>query len=135
AAGSGPPPAAQQQPPTQAPQPAAATPAQAVQPTGDVARVHEMWGQILDAVRGRNRVAWMMLQTATVAGFDGTTLVLAFEQAGAREGFRNGGRDEIVRQAVKDAFGFDWRIECVVAGEGTGLAAPARRPNPPPTQS
>ncbi|MYS79461.1 DNA polymerase III subunit gamma and tau [Embleya scabrispora] len=135
-AGSGPPPAApqqhtqqpyQSQQPTQAP---AAAPAQA---TGDLARVHEMWPQILDAVRGRNRVAWMMLQTVTVAGFDGTTLTLAFEQAGTREGFRSSGRDEIVRQAVQDAFGFDWRIDCVVTGEAG--AAPTRRPGgptPPP---
>lgn len=134
-AGSGPPPStapqhqaqqAQQQHTQATPPPAAATPAQG---TGDLTRVHEMWPQILDAVRGRNRVAWMMLQTVTVAGFDGTTLTLAFEQAGAREGFRSSGRDEIVRQAVLDAFGFDWRIDCVVAGEGA--AAPARRPATP----
>ncbi|MFI1382960.1 DNA polymerase III subunit gamma and tau [Embleya sp. NPDC020886] len=129
-AGSGPPPAAaphQPQPPQQQYQPTQ-TPPTAVhsQPTGDLARVHEMWPQILDAVRGRNRVAWMMLQTVTVAGFDGTTLTLAFEQAGAREGFRSSGRDEIVRQSVQDAFGFDWRIDCVVTGESG--AAPARRP-------
>ncbi|MET7304932.1 DNA polymerase III subunit gamma and tau, partial [Embleya sp. NPDC005575] len=128
-AGSGPPPAAPQQP-RQHTQPPPHQPAQApAQATGDLARVHEMWPQILDAVRGRNRVAWMMLQTVTVAGFDGTTLTIAFEQAGTREGFRSSGRDEVVRQAVQDAFGFDWRIDCVVTGEAG--AAPTRRPGGP----
>ncbi|MFI6584812.1 DNA polymerase III subunit gamma and tau [Embleya sp. NPDC050493] len=133
-AGSGPPPAAPQQHPQQPHQPHQAPPVAPAQATGDLARVHEMWPQILDAVRGRNRVAWMMLQTVTVAGFDGTTLTLAFEQAGTREGFRSSGRDEIVRQSVQDAFGFDWRIDCVVTGEAG--AAPARRPGgPAPTPS
>ena len=137
AAGSGPAPVAAQPGPAAHPEPAPARqPAQPAASSGDLTRVHEMWGQILDAVRGRNRVAWMMLQTVTVAGFDGTTLTLAFEQAGAREGFRNSGRDEVVRQSVMDVFGLDWRIDCVVAGDGS--AAPARRaqaqPQTPPSQ-
>lgn len=131
AAGSGLPPTQGRPPAPQQPQAHQPTPQAPPAPAGDLTRVHEMWPQILDAVRARNRVAWMMLQTVTVAGFDGTTLTLAFEQAGTREGFRSSGRDEIVRQAVLDAFGLDWRIDCVVAGEGT--AAPAHRPAPAPT--
>ncbi|WP_126639163.1 DNA polymerase III subunit gamma and tau [Embleya hyalina] len=139
AAGSGLPPAQghpqapqqPQQPQPRQPQAQQPTPQAPPAPAGDLTRVHEMWPQILDAVRARNRVAWMMLQTVTVAGFDGTTLTLAFEQAGTREGFRSSGRDEIVRQSVLDAFGLDWRIDCVVAGEGA--AAPTHRPAPAPT--
>jgi DNA polymerase-3 subunit gamma/tau len=112
--------------PPQAPQPQQAPQNhQAPASGGDVNRVRGMWPQIIDAVAKRKRVTWMMLQRAGVAGFDGTTLQVSFEHAGARDGFVNSGHDEVLRQAVLDAFGVDWRIECIVdpgAGSGGGPA-------------
>lgn len=127
-------PAASRPPQQQQQQPQAAAPAQqqqshaapahaAPQPSGggggDVNRVRGMWPQIIDAVARRKRVTWMMLQRAGVAGFDGTTLQVSFEHAGARDGFVNSGHDEVLRQAVMDAVGVEWRIECIV-DPGTG---------------
>lgn len=92
---------------------------------GDVTRVRGMWPQIIEAVARRKRVTWMMLQRAGVAGFDGTTLQISFEHAGARDGFVNSGHDEVLRQAVIDAFGVQWRIECIVdPGTGGGGGGP-----------
>ncbi|GAA4993717.1 hypothetical protein GCM10023205_77990 [Yinghuangia aomiensis] len=115
---------------------------------GDVNRVRGMWPQIIDAVKGRKRVTWMLLQRASVAGFDGKTLQVAFENAGTRDGFVNSGHDEVLRQAIIDAFALDWRIEAIVdpgsggggpapyggnsGGGGRGFAAaPAQPPAPP----
>ncbi|WP_436788048.1 DNA polymerase III subunit gamma and tau [Yinghuangia sp. YIM S10712] len=90
---------------------------------GDINRVRGMWPQIIEAVARRKRVTWVLLQRANVAGFDGTTLQVGFEHAGARDGFVNSGHDEVLRQAVIDAFGVDWRIECIVdPGTGGGPA-------------
>ncbi|WP_436774339.1 DNA polymerase III subunit gamma and tau [Yinghuangia sp. YIM S09857] len=86
---------------------------------GDVNRVRGMWPQIIEAVARRKRVTWVLLQRAGVAGFDGSTLQVSFEHAGARDGFVNSGHDEVLRQAVMDAVGVEWRIECIV-DPGTG---------------
>ncbi|UGQ09053.1 DNA polymerase III subunit gamma and tau [Yinghuangia sp. ASG 101] len=113
----------QQQSPQQPPQQSAPPPAQASGGGGDVTRVRGMWPQIIEAVSRRRKVTWVLLQRANVAGFDGTTLQVSFEHAGARDGFVNSGHDEVLRQSVLDAFGVDWRIECIVdPGTGGGPA-------------
>ncbi len=133
-------PAAQPAPPQQAaPQQQPAPPqaqVQAPQPQaqqGGAGQIRQMWPQILDAVKGRRRVTWMLVQQAQVAGFDGSTLQLSFEHAGTRDGFVNGGHDEILRQALQDSFGMSWRIDCIIdpsvgrgpaPGSGPGQAAP-----------
>nr|WP_134003080.1 DNA polymerase III subunit gamma and tau [Streptomyces sp. 846.5] len=107
-------PPAAQQPPAQPPAP---------QQRGGAGQVRQMWPQILDAVKGRRRVTWMLVQQAQVAGFDGSTLQLSFEHAGTRDGFVNGGHDEILRQAISDSFGMAWRIDCIIdpsVGRGPG---------------
>ncbi|MGR6997216.1 hypothetical protein ACU686_02360 [Yinghuangia aomiensis] len=85
-------PAAQAAPAQSAPAPQASAPQGG---GGDVNRVRGMWPQIIDAVKGRKRVTWMLLQRASVAGFDGKTLQVAFENAGTRDGFVNSGHDEV----------------------------------------
>ncbi|MFC5908118.1 DNA polymerase III subunit gamma and tau [Streptacidiphilus monticola] len=115
--------------PAPAPQPAPQ--AQAAGGAG-VVQVRQMWPQILEAVKGRRRVTWMLLQQGQVAGFDGATLQLAFEHAGTRDGFVNGGHDEILRQALQDALGVNWRVECIVGGPGTGAGPAAGTPGSGP---
>ena len=124
-----------------APAPPAAQQPQAQPPTpqqqGGAGQVRQMWPQILDAVKGRRRVTWMLVQQAQVAGFDGSTLQLSFEHAGTRDGFVNGGHDEILRQAISDSFGMAWRIDCIIdpsVGRGPGLGSgggqAAQQPQP-----
>ncbi|MFF7986597.1 DNA polymerase III subunit gamma and tau [Streptomyces sp. NPDC007901] len=131
-------PAAQQapaQPPTgataPAPAPAAASappaaPAPAaVAPTGGLdPRV--LWPNILEAVKNRRRFTWILLsQNAQVTGFDGTTLQLGFVNAGARDNFSGSGSEDVLRQALTEQFGVQWRIEAVVDPTGGGGPAPA----------
>jgi DNA polymerase-3 subunit gamma/tau len=77
----------------------------------------------------------MLVQQAQVAGFDGSTLQLSFEHAGTRDGFVNGGHDEILRQAISDSFGMAWRIDCIIdpsvgRGPGPGSAGGQAVPQP-----
>ncbi|CAM5465681.1 hypothetical protein SABIM44S_02625 [Streptomyces abikoensis] len=94
-------------------------------PVGDPGQVRQMWPAILDAVKNRRRFTWIVLsQNAEVVGFDGTTLQVGFANAGARDSFANSGSEEVLRQAINDAYQgqLQWKIELVV---GTGGGAPA----------
>ncbi|WP_073495186.1 DNA polymerase III subunit gamma and tau [Actinacidiphila paucisporea] len=124
--------------PTSAPQnpaPAAAptqqqAPAQAQAPaqgaaggSGDPSRVRQMWPQILDAVKNRRRLTWMLLfNNAQVSGFDGETLQVGFDNPGARNSFTNSGSEDVLKQAINDALGVQWRIEAIVDPSGGGPA-------------
>ncbi|MBI0385308.1 DNA polymerase III subunit gamma and tau, partial [Streptomyces albiflaviniger] len=73
----------------------------------------------LEAVKNRRRFTWILLsQNATVSGFDGTTLQLGFSNAGARDSFVGGGSEDVLRQALQDAIGVQWRIEAIVDPSG-----------------
>ncbi|MEU0099466.1 DNA polymerase III subunit gamma and tau [Streptomyces sp. NPDC006267] len=144
APGSGPAPAA---PPPAAPPAAPSAPAA---PEGGqsmaqgAAQVRSMWPDILEAVKNRRRFTWILLsQNAQVAGFDGTTLQIAFLSAGARDNFAGSGSEEVLKQALLERFNAQWRIEAVIdpsggggtppqsGGGGGGRPAPQYQPAPP----
>ncbi|MGW7002246.1 DNA polymerase III subunit gamma and tau [Streptomyces sp. NPDC054933] len=101
-------------------------PAPGAGPVGDPSRVRQMWPDILEAVKNRRRFTWILLsQNAQVVGFDGSTLQLGFANPGARDSFVNGGSDEVLRQAVSDALGVQWKIEAIVDPSG-GAGGPGQ---------
>ncbi|MFJ2575875.1 DNA polymerase III subunit gamma and tau [Kitasatospora aureofaciens] len=116
--------------PTPAPAPA---PTPAAQPSGaaqqGAAQVRQLWPQILEAVKNRRRFTWILLsQNGQVAGFDGSVLQVSFINAGARDSFVGSNSDDVLRQALSDALGVDWRIECIVDPSGGGAGAPSSTP-------
>ncbi|MBB4924731.1 DNA polymerase III subunit gamma and tau [Kitasatospora kifunensis] len=133
APGAAPAPAAQQ-PPQQAAPPVPAAPvapvaaapqvapgqsAPSAQQQQDAAQVRQLWPQVLEAVKNRRRFTWILLsQNGQVAGFDGSTLQVSFINAGARDSFVSSNSDDVLRQALADALGVDWRVECIVDPSG-----------------
>ncbi|MFJ6379684.1 DNA polymerase III subunit gamma and tau [Kitasatospora sp. NPDC092039] len=127
------PPAAQPQAapvpaPTPPPAPAPAPAAPGGQPSASAqqgaAQVRQLWPQILEAVKNRRRFTWILLsQNGQVAGFDGSVLQVSFINAGARDSFVGSNSDDVLRAALADALGVDWRIECIVDPSG-GTAGP-----------
>ncbi|MFJ2862579.1 DNA polymerase III subunit gamma and tau [Kitasatospora sp. NPDC087314] len=122
--------------PAPAPAPVAAP---AGQPSGaaqqGAAQVRQLWPQILEAVKNRRRFTWILLsQNGQVAGFDGSVLQVSFINAGARDSFVGSNSDDVLRQALADALGVDWRIECIVDPSGgssggvSGGGSPAATP-------
>ncbi|MEW2260024.1 DNA polymerase III subunit gamma and tau [Streptomyces sp. NPDC047869] len=103
--------------------PAASAPAPAApQAGGPDPRM--LWPNILEAVKNRRRFTWILLsQNAQVAGFDGTTLQVGFVNAGARDNFASSGSEDVLRQALTEQFGVQWKIEAVVDPSG-GSASP-----------
>ncbi|MGW7054446.1 DNA polymerase III subunit gamma and tau [Streptomyces sp. NPDC054887] len=139
--------------PSQAPAPApAAQPAPAAaQPSAQGAvQVQNMWPGILEAVKNRRRFTWILLsQNAQVSGFDGTTLQIAFINAGARDNFASSGSEDVLKQALAESFNVQWKIESIVDPSGGGGGAqppgggggfggrppaPAPAPRPAPVQ-
>jgi DNA polymerase-3 subunit gamma/tau len=116
----------------------AAAPATAATVSGGLGLVdvRRLWPDVLDAVKVMRRYAWVMLsQNASVHSLDGTTLTIALVNAGARDSFVGNGANEILRQALIDKLGVDWRVEAIVdpsAGSSPqpGSRRPARRCHP-----
>ncbi|MEV0505313.1 DNA polymerase III subunit gamma and tau, partial [Streptomyces spectabilis] len=105
----------------QTPAPQAAAPA----PTGGL-DPRALWPNILEAVKNRRRFTWILLsQNAQVAGFDGTTLQLGFVNAGARDNFASSGSEEVLRQALSEQFGVQWKVEAIIDPSGGSAPPPA----------
>ncbi|MBE7324045.1 DNA polymerase III subunit gamma and tau [Nocardioides sp. Y6] len=105
-----------------------------------LADVRRLWPDVVDAVRSRRRLAWMLLtQNAQVTGVDATTLTLGFNNPGARESFVKGGSDLVVREAAIDVIGVAWNVEAVVdpgikpggSGPAHTVVTPAVKPAAP----
>ena len=97
----------------------------------DVTDVRRLWPEVLDNVKSRKRMTWMILsQSAQVLDVTGGVLTLGVEKAGTRTGFLNSGSDEVLRQALLDVFRADFRVETVLdptAVPEDRAAAPTKR--------
>jgi len=117
-----------------APEPA---PAPAAGPTPgepDATAVRSMWPTVRDKVRERSRTIDVMMAGAIVRAVDGDTLVLAHETAPLAKRLSEQRNADVIREALKDALGVNWRVRCEIgAGEAaaaTTSAAPTAEPNP-----
>ncbi|MEV0115051.1 DNA polymerase III subunit gamma and tau [Streptomyces sp. NPDC050844] len=125
-AGSGAP-APQAPAPTPSPAPASAPAPMAAQaPPAGGPDPRSLWPNILEAVKNRRRFTWILLsQNAQVAGFDGTTLQIGFVNAGARDNFASSGSEDVLRQALSEQFGVQWKVEAIVDPSGGSAPPPA----------
>ncbi|MGI5153643.1 DNA polymerase III subunit gamma and tau [Microbispora sp. CA-102843] len=122
-----------------APPPPQAQQAQA--PAAGGGPVQQAWPQVLEAIKNRQRVAWMILNAqGRLLGVEGNVVTVGFEKPGDVQGFLKGKRDDVVAAALGDVLGGTWRVEVVVGGSGPGPAGPVTRgpsgpqtPTPPPT--
>ena len=70
---------------------------------------------MLEEVKGRRRFTWILLsQNAQVADVRDGVLVLAMAGVGPRDSFAKGGSEDILREALNEALGVDFRIEAIV---------------------
>nr|WP_241653581.1 DNA polymerase III subunit gamma and tau [Propioniciclava flava] len=124
--------------PTTPQQPREAAPAGANEPEAapvtaglGTADLRARWPEVLDAVRSRRRVTWIILrENAQVHTFADGVLTLALNNPGALESFARGGSDQIVREAVLHVLGVAPTVK-VIAGGG-GDDGPVDRPAAPP---
>jgi DNA polymerase-3 subunit gamma/tau len=125
-------PAAQPEPPpaqvtATAPPPAAPPGPQAVPaaPPGaiDVARLRESWPLILDAVKKRSRVPFVVLSThASLAAVDGDLVTVAITLPPIARSFQGGSGPDVLAEAMTEVVGGTWRIN-VAVGEAKATDA------------
>ncbi|HEX6445695.1 MAG TPA: DNA polymerase III subunit gamma and tau [Streptosporangiales bacterium] len=98
----------------------------------DVGELRRLWPEVLEAVKARRRFAWMVLDgKAQVAGVQGGVLQLRFARDGEAKGFTQNGCDAVLRDALAEVLGVDWRVEATVGGSGAGPdPAPRARTTP-----
>jgi DNA polymerase-3 subunit gamma/tau len=72
-----------------------------------------------------------MLDAAIVRAVDGDTLVLAHPAASLAKRLTEQHNSDVIRDALKDALGVNWRIRCEV---GAGEPRPPAEPLPPEPQ-
>ncbi|PRC45385.1 DNA polymerase III subunit gamma/tau, partial [Mycobacterium sp. ITM-2017-0098] len=102
----------------------------------NAAAVRSMWTTVREKVRERSRTTEVMLAGAIVRAVEGDTLILSHESAPLAKRLVEQRNADVIREALKDALGVDWKIRCETGGEP--LAAPAapaapapQRPAPP----
>ena len=112
-----------------APPPKPATPPAPAEP--DAAAVRQMWPTVREKVRQRSRSTEAMLAAAIVRTVEGDTLVLAHPSAPLAKRLTEQHNLDVIREALKDSLGVDWRVRCEVGG---GAPTPASEPLPPGPQ-
>ncbi|KUI22907.1 DNA polymerase III subunit gamma/tau [Mycobacterium sp. GA-1285] len=100
-----------------------APPPAAVTGEPNAAAVRSMWSTVRDKVRERSRTTEVMLSGAIVRAVEGDTLVLSHESAPLAKRLTEQRNADVLREALKDALGVNWKIRCE-----SGTAAP------PPTE-
>jgi DNA polymerase-3 subunit gamma/tau len=127
------------------PQPTASVPAEPTESDAAVSSpdtlslvdVRRLWPDVLEKVKAARRFTWIMLsQNSQVLAVGENTLTLGMVNAGARDSFTRSGSDEIVRQAMIDVLGIDWKVEAIIDPTAGGKdnptpAQPTRPPAPP----
>jgi DNA polymerase-3 subunit gamma/tau len=91
-----------------------------------------MWSTVRDKVRERSRTTEVMLAGAIVRAVEDNTLILAHESAPLAKRLSEQRNTDVIRDALKDALGVDWRVRCEL---GVGEPAAALAPVPPEPES
>ncbi len=117
-----PPPPSPPSPPPQEPEPAGP-----VSGEPNAAAVRSVWSTVREKVRERSRTTEVMLAGAIVRAVDGDTLVLSHESAPLAKRLTDQRNSDVIREALKDALGVDWKIRCETGAPATPppTAAPA----------
>ena len=89
--------------------------------------VEKAWVEVLDALKERRRVAWMILSNGTVSSLDGDLLSIEFRRPGDLKGFLASGCEADLVAVLYDVLGIHLRIAAAVQPEPSvaGFAAGA----------
>jgi DNA polymerase III subunit gamma/tau len=112
----------------------AAPPPAAVTGEPNAAAVRSMWTTVREKVRQRSRTTEVMLAGAIVRAVEGNTLVLSHESAPLAKRLVEQRNSDVIREALKDALGVDWKIRCEVGAVAASTPEPAPAASDAPSQ-
>ena len=92
--------------------------------------LRQAWPNVIEAVKAKGRVPWMLVRNASVASYDEGVLTLRFPRQGDVKGFQGTKYEDVVKQALNTMFGINVVIRAVTGGGDA--PSPARRPGPGP---
>jgi DNA polymerase III subunit gamma/tau len=94
----------------------------------DADALRQRWPAILDAVRQKRKVAWLLLSPASVDSLEGGVLTIAFPREGEAKGFTTSGHDQVLTEVLSTMLGLNVRVRGVVGSgsRGPGRSAPAQ---------
>lgn len=133
-----PPPLVTEAPPTE---PVARPAAPAADGSVSIEQVRVLWPAVLDEVKSKSRVVWMMLVEAHPLSVEGGVLAASHENVGTVKRFsQSSGHDDTVAEATAAVIGTPLRVQLVI-GDGAGHApqghtsASPASPQPAPLDS
>jgi DNA polymerase-3 subunit gamma/tau len=126
-------------PASSSPAPAAAAPAPSAAhsaggASSEVDNVRQRWPEILEAVKGQRRVAWMLLSNATVHSVEGGVLTVLFPREGDAKGFSSSGCDRELISALTSVLGVNLRIKALSAAQLASTPGAPRSPHGGPDE-
>jgi DNA polymerase-3 subunit gamma/tau len=115
--------------PEPAPEPQPSAPPVAGEP--NAAAVRSMWTTVREKVRQRSRTTEVMLAGAIVRAVEDNTLVLSHESAPLAKRLSEQRNADVIREALKDALGVDWKVRCEAGGARPEPAQADQSADPP----
>ena len=91
----------------------------------DTEVLRERWPDVLEAVKQERRVAWILLNAASVNSLEGGVLTVAFAGEGQAKGFAASGHDQVLIGVLATMLGLNVRVRAM-GGGGPGQRAAAR---------
>ena len=88
------------------------------------------WDAVLEAVKQERRVAWMLLNNASVLSLADGILTLRFPRDGDLKGFSVSGHDAVLVRVLSSRFGLNVTVKGVAGGDAVG-GPPSVRPGGP----
>ena len=85
--------------------------------------MRRQWSTVMDKVRERSRTLGAMLTDAVVSVIDGDTLVLSHQSGNLAKRLGEQRNTDVIREALKDALGVDWKVRCELAASSDAKPA------------
>ncbi|MEZ5118055.1 MAG: DNA polymerase III subunit gamma and tau [Candidatus Nanopelagicales bacterium] len=98
-------------------------PAEASAAGPDLGAVRVAWPQVLEALKSRKRVAWMVFGQSRPLSLSEGVLAVGVPAAGTVAGARRSGHDELLRLALQDVLGLDAAVDVVLDPDAESAAA------------
>jgi DNA polymerase-3 subunit gamma/tau len=92
--------------------------------------LRQRWPDVLDAVKSERRVAWMLLNTASVDSLEGGVLTVAFAKEGQAKGFAASGHDQVLTGVLANMLGLNVRVRAAVGTVSGAHSAPPAPADP-----
>ena len=96
--------------------------------------MRQRWPEILDAVKGQSRVAWMLLSNATVHSVEDGVLTVLFARDGEAKGFSASGYDRALGSTLTSVLGVTLRIRALSAAQLGSIPGAPRSPHGGPDE-